>query len=143
MQNKKNQQKLDNISFDRQSTLAEIILILKTVLSGNSMRSNDDLGKTFAAMFPQLKSLYNFSLARTKSMHINNHGLARFFECMLNGSNIHVFCLDESLNDGTETFEMDMYIRYWEDNSNTVNGHYYGSSCLGHATHQDLMFASF
>ena len=33
---------------------------------------------------------------------------------------------------------MDMYIKYWNDNSNTVNVHYYGSSFLGHATHQDL-----
>ena len=29
-----------------------------------------------------------------------------------------------------------MYIRYWNDNSNTVNVGYYGSSFLGHATHQ-------
>ena len=47
----KKQQTLDNINFDRQSTIAEIIWILKTLLSGHSMCSNDDLGKTFAAMF--------------------------------------------------------------------------------------------
>ena len=107
------------------------------------MRSNDDLGKTFAAMFPQPKSLYNFYLARTKSMYVINHGLAPFFKSMLNGSlqksNIHVFCFDESLNEVTQTCKMDMYIRYWNDNSNTVIVGCYGSSFLGRATHQDLM----
>ena len=98
----KTQQTLDNISFDRQSTMAETIWILKTVLSGHSMRSNDELGKTFAAMFPQLKILYNFNIARTKFMYVINHSLAPLFKSMLNGSlqkfNIHVLCFDESLN---------------------------------------------
>ena len=69
------------------------------------MRSNDDLGKTVAAMFPQLNSLYNFNLASTKSMYVINHGLAPFFKSMLNDSlqkaNTHVFCFDESLNQVT------------------------------------------
>ena len=76
MQNKKKkQQTLDNISFDRQSTLAEMIWILKTVLSGHSMCLNGGVRKTFAAMFPQLKRLYNFNLARSKSMYVINHSL--------------------------------------------------------------------
>ena len=91
---KKPQQTLDKISFERQSTIAEIIWILKTVLSGHPMRSNSDLGK-IVAMFPQIKSLYNFNLARTKSMYNINHGLAPFSKSMLNDSleksNIHVF----------------------------------------------------
>ena len=107
MQNKKKQQTLDNISFDRQSTIAEIIWILKTVLSGHSMSSNDDLGKTFAAMFLQLRNLYNFNLARTISIYVINHSLAPFFKSLLNGSlqksNIHVFYFDESLNEVTQT----------------------------------------
>ena len=143
MQNKKTRQTLDSINFDRQSTIAEIIWILKTVLSEHSMRSNDDPAKTYAGMFPRLKSLYNFNLARTKSMYVINHGLAPFFKSMLNESlqksNIHVFCFDESLNEVTQTCEMDMYIRYWNDNSKTVNVRHYGSSFLGYATHQDLL----
>ena len=107
------------------------------------MRLNDDLGKTFAAMFPQLKGLYKFNLARIKSMYVINHGLARFFKSMLNDSlqksNIHVFCFGESSNEVTQTCKMDMYRRYWNDNSNTVNVCYYGSSFYGHTTHQDLL----
>ena len=94
-------------------------------------------------MFPQLKSLYNFDLAHTKSMYVINHGLASSFKSILNDSfqksNIHVFCFDESLNEVTQTCEMDMYIRYWSDSGNTVNVCYYGSSFLVYATHQDLL----
>ena len=105
MQNKRNSKHW--IGFDRQSKIADIIWIVTTVLSGHSMRSNDELGKTFAAMFPQLKSLYNFNLARTKSMYVINHGLAPFFKPMLNDSlqksDISVFCFDGSLNEATQT----------------------------------------
>ena len=76
------------------------------------MRSKDYLGKTFADMFSQLKSLYNCNLARTKSMYVINHCLAPFIKFMLNDSlqksNIPVFCFDESLNEVTQTCEMDM-----------------------------------
>ena len=99
--------------------------------------------KSFAAMFSQLESLYKFNLARTKSMYVINHGLAPFFKSMLNDSlqkcNIHVFYFNESLNEVTQTCEMDMYIRSWNDNSNTVNVRC-GSSFLERATHPDLFY---
>ena len=76
-------------------------------------------------------------------MYVINQGLAAFFQSVLNAAskslNIHVFCFDESLNEVTQTCDMDMYIRYWNDNSNTVNVLCYGSSFLGHETHQDLL----
>ena len=34
---------------------------------------------------------------------------------------------------------MDLYLRYWNVNDNHVKVRYYGSSFLGHATHQDLL----
>ena len=54
----KKQQKLDKINFDRQSTIPEIIWILKTVLIRHSICLNEDLERTFTAMLPQHKSLY-------------------------------------------------------------------------------------
>ena len=76
-------------------------------------------------------------------MYLINHGFAPCFKSMLNDSlqksNFHVFCFDESVNEVTQTCEMDTYIRYWNDNSNTVNVRYYGSSFLGQATLQDLL----
>ena len=81
------------INDDRQSTItdiyssrnssvkAEIIWTLKSVMGGCSGRFNNDIDKTFLAMFHDLKSvLNNFSLARTKLSCVINHGLAPYFK---------------------------------------------------------------
>ena len=81
------------VNDDRQSTItdiysnsnssikAEIIWTLKCVMGGCSGCFNDDIDETFLAMFPDLKSvLNNFSLARTKSSYVINHGLAPCFK---------------------------------------------------------------
>ena len=79
-------------------------------------------------------------------MCVINHGLAPFFKSMLNDSlqksKINVFCFDGSLNDVTQTCVMDMYIRYWNDNSNTVNVRYHGSRFFG-TCNPSRYFASF
>ena len=57
----------------------------------------------------------------------------------LEKSKIHVFSFDKSLNDVTQTFEMDLYVRYWDVNASEVKSRYYDSSFLGYATHKDLL----
>ena len=70
-------------------------------------------------------------------------GLPPFFKSQLTDdlekSDIHVFSFDESLNDVTQTSEMDLYVRYWDMNASQVKSRYYGSSFLGHATHKGLL----
>ena len=88
-------------------------------MGGCSGRFNDDIDETFLAMFPDLKSvLNNFSLARTKSSYVINHGLAPYLknqlETALQKSEVYVYSFDESLNSVTQTPEMDLYIRYWD-----------------------------
>ena len=81
------------INDDRQSTItdiysssnssvkAEIIWTLKCIMGGCSGHFNDDINETFLAIFPDLKSvLNNFSLVRTKSSYVINHGLAPYFK---------------------------------------------------------------
>ena len=60
------QQTLEDVLVSTNSVRAEIIWILKSVMSGYSVRSNDDQSVTFAVMFPELKRTFN--IARTKSM---------------------------------------------------------------------------
>ena len=49
-----------------------------------------------------------FSMGRTKSTYVINHGLASFLKSQLTDdfekSDIHVFSFDESLNDVTQTW---------------------------------------
>ena len=46
---------------------------------------------------------------------------------------------DESLNEVTQTSEMDLYVRFWDVNANRVKNRYFGSSFLGHTTSKDLL----
>ena len=78
------QQTLEDVLVSTNSVRAEIIWILKSVMSGYSVRSNDDLSLTFAAMFPELKRTFN--MARTKSMYVINHRLAHYFKSLLKAS---------------------------------------------------------
>ena len=83
------------------------------------------MNDTFAAMFPDSDIAQQFSMGHTESMYVINHGLAPFFESQLTDdlekSDIHVFSFDESLNDVTQTSEMDLYVRCWDVNASQVN----------------------
>ena len=87
-------------------------------MSGVSVRFNDNIGETFSAIFPGI-NFKDFFLNRAKSMYVINRGLAPYFQTLLidalGKSEIHVYGFDESLNDNTETSEMDLYVRYWND----------------------------
>ena len=104
-------------------------------MSGVSVRFNDDIRETFNAMFPDI-NFKDFSLNRTKSVFVINHGLAPYFQTLLidalGKSEIHVHSFDKSLNDSTQTSEMDLYVRYWDDLDKLIKVRYYGSSFLGH-----------
>ena len=54
-------------------------------------------------------------------------------------SEIHVFSFDLSLNEATQTCEMDVYIRFWDSLENEVKVRYIGSTFFGHGTHQNLV----
>ena len=88
------------------------------------------MNNTFAAMFLDNNIAQQFSMGRTKSMYVINHGLAPFFKLQLTDdlekSDIHVFSFDESLNDVTQTSEMDLYVRYWDVNASQVKSRYFG-----------------
>lgn len=140
---KDGQRTLDDILSQTNSTTAEIIWILKCIMSGVSVRFNDDIVETLKAMFPELNNLKDFSLGRTKSMYVINHGLAPYFKALLidtlGKSKIHAYCFDESLNESTQSSEMDLYVRFWDDLEKRVKVRYLGSSFLGHCKSNDLM----
>ena len=75
-------------------------------------------------MFLHSKIAEAFSTGRTKSMYLINHGLAPFLNLLLselNKSDIFVFSFDESLNQVTQTCEMDVYVWFWNVTELKVN----------------------
>ena len=76
-------------------------------------------------------------------MYVINHSIAPYFKSLqkvgIEKSDMFSFSFDENLNEATQISEMDLYIRFWDVNLNKVNVCYFGSTFLGHGTHQDLL----
>ena len=67
-------------------------------------------------MFPDSNIASAFSMAPTKVLYVINHGLATHFKQILKDgitkSDCYVVSFDESLNDITQTCQMDILIQY-------------------------------
>ena len=68
-------------------------------------------------MFPDSKTAQNFHLGLDKLKYICNFGIAPYFKDvlkeMLKKSDLFVICFDESLDDVTQSCQMDVLIRYF------------------------------
>ena len=137
------QKTLDMHLYNSNTIKAEIIWTLKSVMDGFSVRSNDELNETLSAIFPDSKITGSFSIVRTESMYAINQWIYLYFESLLlsslNQSNIHVYSFDESLNNFTQTCEMDLYLRYWDIACSQVKVRYFESSFLGHGRSSDIL----
>ena len=89
-------------------------------------------------MFPDSKIASSFQMGPDK-VHYITFGLAPYFKSSLidtlRKSDSHVLLFDESLNDFTQTSEMDLLVWFSDNSANTVNTRFYDSRFLGHATH--------
>ena len=56
----------------------------------------------------------------------------------VNPSDIHVYSFDESLNEATQTCEMDLYVRYWDVACSQVKIRRFGSCFMSHGTYTDI-----
>ena len=134
-----------------QSTMQQFVLstvtvkaeIVWSVFCGFSHRSCDELSDVFAKMFPDSGIAKGFKLGKTKALYTATHGIAPHFKHLLkdnlNKSEVMVYSFDECVNEITQTREMDLIIRYWNNHAQKVDVRYWGSSFFGHATHQDLL----
>ena len=121
---------------------SETIWALKSVCSGYCNNSSSDINKVFSAMFLDSKIAQNFQLGLDKLKYICNFGIAPYFKDVLKEilkkSDLYVICFDESLNDVTQSFQMDVLIRYFDSVDRKVKMRYLDSRFLGHSTHRDL-----
>ena len=78
-----------------------------------------------------------------RAMYAINHGIPPYFKYFLlssiNASDIHVYSFDDSLNEVTQTCEMDLYVRYWDVACSQIKIRYFGSSFMGHDTYTAIL----
>ena len=136
----KKQTKLDDTSHhvtEMAKTKALVVWLLKSIDSGFSNNSSDDIVDCLKVMCPDSKIASSLKMKRTKAYYVINHGLAPYFKTLLledvSASDIFVLSFDESLNDVLQKCEMVIVIRWWSNADNKVKqgtSTYYGISIL-------------
>lgn len=121
---------------------AEIRWTLKHILNGYSDNSCKETLQTFITMFPDSLIAAEMELGPNKMKYITNHGLAPHFKSILKAdvtaSEWVVASFDESLNKVTQDCEMDILVRFWDNNEDRVEVRYWDSMFFGHGTHKDI-----
>lgn len=128
-----------------QVTKAEILWCLRTVMTHSSFRSNSDLPDIFKLMFPDSEIASKLQLRKDKTSYTICFGLAPFFKndllTVLSSLESYVICFDESLNKVVKKGQMDIHVRFWQQNVNTVATRYLTSVFLGHSDAVSLLNA--
>ena len=124
---------------------AEIIWVLKNVMSGFSLRSCNVISDCFKEMFPDSKIASKFSLATIKCSYMIAYGIAPYFASLLlkdiKHSDNFSISFDESLNSVTANEQMDIVIIFWDKLNSEVEVRYLTSIFLGHTRADDLLKA--
>lgn len=124
-------------------TSAEAIWALHVITGKMSLNSCDETSAAFKNMFPDSKIARSFSMGKTKASYVINHGLAPYFQEMLQNNmkqcSDYVVCFDESLNKFVQRGQMDLCVRFWEVNLQKVSTRYWNSVFLGRATADHLL----
>ena len=101
----------------KNTTTAENIWALKSVLSGYSNSSCDDFANTLKAVCPDSQITKDFKLGRLKLMYFVNHGIGPYFKQLLDAklakASLYTLSFDESLNEITQESVMVVMVQYW------------------------------
>lgn len=136
---------IQNYFLNDQVTKAEIIWCLRTVMTHSSFRSNSDFPDICKLMFPDSEIAKKFQLKKDKTSYTICFGLAPFFKnellAVLSSLESYVICFDESLNKVVQKNQMDIHVRFWQNNVNAVKTRYLTSVFLGHSDAVSLLIA--
>lgn len=98
---------------------AEVLWCLHTAEKHHSLNSNENVAEVFKAMFPDSDIAKSFTCGKDRTGYIIRFGLAPHFKQELintiNKAGQFFLMFDESLNQSTKTKQLDVHIRFWED----------------------------
>ena len=123
---------------------AEILWAMKTVVSHYSVNSSEKTSNLFQKMFPDSAIAKKFKCGKTKCAYFIQFGLANCFKEELSTKvqkpgAVFVVCFDESLNKVLQEEQMDLHLRFWDNELNKVVTRYFDSVFLGHTRSGDLL----
>lgn len=112
---------------------AETLWTLKLMTSLYSFNSSKDTSQLFSAMFPDSQIARQFACGERKAAYCCVFSLAEHFKKLLQNSfsGPFVALFDESLNTKMQEKQMDVHVRFWNDQTNHVATRYFNSEFLG------------
>ena len=123
-------------------TEAEILWVIRTCLTHSSLRSCDGISKLISRMFSDSNIAKSFSLARTKCGYFINFGVAPYLKDQLlsivDTSTFFVVSCDESMNRIFQEEQMDIGLRYFNDDTGLVETKYFDSAFLKRPNSENL-----
>ena len=116
---------------------AEIFWLAKVSVSNLSLRSVDNIGDLFRAMFPDGKIAANFKLSHTSASYMIADGMSKYFTQLIVKDLVKSklpFCIhfDETTSTQVKK-QMDLTLRYWSPTHEEVRTTYYTSLFFGYA----------
>ena len=103
----------------------------------------EGVSELFEVMFSDSQIAKDFQISRTKMTYLISFAIAPYFlEILiseLKSRNYYSISLDGSLNDITQTCQMDVHVRYWNSSKNQICARYLDSKFMGLATANDLL----
>lgn len=126
-------------------TKAEILWSVESVLTHTSLRTAGRCVSLFKIMFPDSEIAKKIQLQRDKIGYLIAYGIAPFLKNELlkkvNQSQFVVIGFDESLNKVAQKQQMDINIRFWDEESKEVSTRYLTSVFLGRSTAHHILEA--
>ena len=102
--------------------------------------------KIFESNYSECPATQKFQLSPDELKYVINWVLASYLKNLLKtklqNSEFLVISFDESLNNSTQNYQVDIGIRFWSQEAKQDEVRYWDSQFLGHATSDDL-FESF
>ena len=123
--------KVEDLVIPASTIRAEILWTLIVVTSHFSLRSCLGLNELFEIMFPDIKVAKSFQLSKTKCGYFITYGLAPYVKELLmkkiQSFPCFVLSFDESLNIIIQKEQMDLQVRFWDNEKKKVCTRYHGS----------------
>lgn len=136
---------LDQYVFKNDVTEAAILWCIETVMIHKSLRAAEKDISIMKRMFHDCAVASKLQLKKDKIAYVLMYGIAPYFKTELtnriNRGDFYVAGLDESLNKVTKKQQMDLNIRYWDEESNSVLTCYFTSRFLTRSRATDLLQA--
>lgn len=136
---------IDKFLLKNDTTKAEILWCLETVMCHKSLRTAEKDMVVLRRMFHDSQIAEKVQLGRDKLSYMMMFGIAPYYKSELDetlrNANCIVVGFDESLNKTTKKQQMDLNVRFWDEEKKEVITRYMTSKFLGRSRASDLLAA--